>query len=215
MSDSVKNWNQIKLNIADRAKLVAVSKTISLQEIEIVLQSGQRVFGENRIQEAQSKWSGLKLRYPDVELHLLGPLQSNKVADAVELFDVIQTVDRPKIAKALATEMQKQGRYLPCFVQVNIGQEQQKAGVDPAELGAFLQLVKVNLGLNIVGLMCIPPAAKSPQPYFKALAQMAEQNGLTQLSMGMSGDYLDAIAEGATCVRVGSAIFGGRLQITK
>lgn len=215
MSDTLTNWKDIKQQIAGRAQLVAVSKTFGADEIRPLLEAGQRIFGENRVQEAQNKWPDLRQRYPDLELHLIGPLQSNKAADAVRLFDVIQTVDRPKIAQALAVEIKKQNKALPCFVQVNIGHEPQKAGVMPEALDDFLRLVQGEYGLDIVGLMCIPPADENPQPYFRQLAQLAARNGLNQLSMGMSSDYELAILEGATHVRVGSAIFGGRPQIAK
>ena len=210
MSDAVLRWHEILGKVAGRAHLVAVSKTVTGAAIEPVISAGQRIFGENRVQEAASKWPTLRLRYPKLELHLIGPLQSNKAAEAVSLFDVIQTVDRPKIAEALAKEMKKQGRALRCFVQVNIGSEPQKAGVEPDGLDDFLELCRKDYGLNVVGLMCIPPAESDPKPYFRAMAQMARRNGLQELSMGMSGDFEAAIAEGATYVRVGSAIFGGR-----
>ncbi len=215
MSDTLTNWKDIKQQIAGRAQLVAVSKTFGAAEIQPVLEAGQRLFGENRVQEAQGKWPVFRRLYSDIELHLIGPLQSNKAGDAVTLFDVIQTVDRPKIAQALATEMKKQNKALPCFVQVNIGHEPQKAGVMPEALDDFLKLVQGEYGLDIVGLMCIPPVDQNPQPYFMELALMAASHGLKQLSMGMSSDFELAIAEGATHVRVGSAIFGGRPQITK
>ena len=215
MSDSLTNWRNIKQQISGRAQLVAVSKTFGADEIRPILDAGQRLFGENRVQEAQSKWPELRLRYPDVELHLLGPLQSNKVSEAVALFDVVQTVDRPKIAMALADEMNRQTKQLPCFVQVNIGREPQKAGVAPDDLQDFLKYAVQDLGLSIIGLMCIPPVVEKPRPYFQELARMAKENSLKQLSMGMSNDFEEAIAEGASFVRVGSAIFGGRPQITK
>ena len=210
MSDAVSRWREIQGRVAGRAQLVAVSKTFSAAEIEPVITAGQRIFGENRVQEAASKWPALRRLYPDLELHLVGPLQSNKAAEAVALFDVIQTVDRPKIAEALAKEMKARGRLLRCFVQVNIGREPQKAGIDLEGLDDFLLLCRKGYGLNVVGLMCIPPAESDPKPYFKSMAQMAARNGLKELSMGMSGDFEEAIAEGATYVRVGSAIFGGR-----
>ena len=215
MSDTLTNWKDIKQQIAGRAELVAVSKTFGAEEIRPIIEAGQRIFGENRVQEAQGKWPDLRRHYPDLKLHLIGPLQSNKAGDAVTLFDFIQTVDRPKIAMALAAEMKKQNKALPCFVQVNIGQEPQKAGVMPEALDDFLKLVQGEYGLDIVGLMCIPPVDKNAKPYFKQLALMAASHGLKQLSMGMSSDFELAIAEGATYVRVGSAIFGGRPQIAK
>ncbi len=210
MTSAVSQWQDITNKIAGRAKLVAVSKTFGAAEIEPVIQAGQRVFGENRVQEAASKWPALKARVPDLQLHLIGPLQSNKAADAVALFDVIQTIDRAKIAEALAKEMKKQARNLPCFVQVNIGEEPQKAGIAPAAVDDFVNQCRKGFGLNVVGLMCIPPVESDSRPYFKTMARMAARNGLKELSMGMSSDFETAIAEGATLVRVGSAIFGGR-----
>ncbi len=210
MTDAIFRWREIFGKVAGRARLITVSKTFSAAEIEPVITAGQRIFAENRVQEATAKWPALRRQYPDLELHLIGPLQSNKAAEAVALFDVIQTVDRAKIAEALAKEMKKQGRALRCFVQVNIGHEAQKAGVAPEALVDFLGLCRESYGLNIVGLMCIPPVEKDPRPYFKAMAEMAARNGLKELSMGMSGDFEAAIGEGATYVRVGSAIFGGR-----
>ena len=190
--------------------LIAVSKTFDGPEIVPVIEAGQRVFGENRVQEAKGKWPALKMAWPDVELHLIGPLQSNKTAEAVQLFDAIHTVDRPKIAGEIAKEMRKQGKPLKLFVQVNTGREPQKAGIDPAEADAFLRECRDAHGLEIAGLMCIPPAEEDPKPHFELLAEIVRRNGLSQLSMGMSGDYPAAIACGATHVRVGSAIFGTR-----
>ncbi len=192
--------------------LIAVSKTFDGPEIIPVIEAGQRVFGENRVQEAKSKWPALKMAWPDVELHLIGPLQSNKAAEAVQLFDAIHTVDRPKIAAEIAKEMRKQAKPLKLFVQVNTGREPQKAGIEPGEADAFLRECKDVHGLEISGLMCIPPAGEDPTPHFNLLAEIARRNGLSQLSMGMSGDYPQAIAAGATHVRVGSAIFGTRAQ---
>jgi pyridoxal phosphate enzyme (YggS family) len=168
------------------------------------------VFGENRVQESQGKWPALKSETPDVELHLIGPLQSNKAADAVALFDVIETIDREKIARAVAAEMKRQGKVLRLYVQVNTGLEPQKAGVAPDDVPAFLAFCRSELGLSIEGLMCIPPAEENPGPHFALLAKLAARNGVEKLSMGMSGDYETAIAFGATSVRVGSAIFGAR-----
>lgn len=190
--------------------LIAVSKTFDSDAIRPVLVAGQRYFGENRVQESQGKWPQLKAEFPDVELHLIGPLQSNKAADAVALFDVIQTVDREKIANALSDEMQKQGRQLACYVQVNTGLEEQKAGVAPDETVAFVEMCRDQLNMNIVGLMCIPPADENPGPHFALLAKLAEKAGVKKLSMGMSGDFETAVQFGATAVRVGSAIFGAR-----
>ncbi|MFM8745175.1 MAG: YggS family pyridoxal phosphate-dependent enzyme [Aestuariivirga sp.] len=190
--------------------LIAVSKTFGAAEIEPVIAAGQRVFGENRVQEAKAKWPALKARWPDLQLHLIGPLQSNKTAEAVQLFDAIHTVDRPKIAEAIAGEMRRQGKSLTLFVQVNTGREPQKAGIDPDQADAFLRGCRDQHGLSIAGLMCIPPADADPKPHFEMLADIARRNGLAWLSMGMSGDYPAAIACGATHVRVGSAIFGVR-----
>ena len=190
--------------------LVAVSKTFDAPDIRPVLEAGQRVFGENRVQEAQGKWPDLKADFPDIELHLIGPLQSNKAADAVALFDVIQTVDREKIAAALATEIKKQGKTPRLFVQVNTGLEDQKAGIDPRETVAFVTRCRDVHGLALEGLMCIPPFEENPGPHFALLKKLAAECGVEKLSMGMSGDYETAIAFGATHVRVGSAIFGVR-----
>ena len=190
--------------------LIAVSKTFDGPEIIPVIEAGQRVFGENRVQEAKAKWPALKMAWPDVELHLIGPLQSNKAAEAVQLFDAIHTVDRPKIAEAIGKEMRRQAKPLKLFVQVNTGLEPQKAGIDPGAADAFLRECREVHGLEISGLMCIPPAEDDPKPHFTLLAEIARRNGLTQLSMGMSGAYPTAIACGATHVRVGSAIFGTR-----
>ncbi len=190
--------------------LIAVSKTFEPPEIVPVIEAGQRVFGENRVQEAKAKWPALRMRWPDIELHLIGPLQSNKAAEAVELFDAIHTVDRPKIAEAIGKEMRKQAKVLKLFVQVNTGREPQKAGIDPGEADRFLKDCRDTHGLEISGLMCIPPAEEDPRPHFALLAEIASRNGLAQLSMGMSGDYAQAVASGATHVRVGSALFGSR-----
>lgn len=190
--------------------LVAVSKTFGEDAIRPVLESGQRVFGENRVQEAQAKWPALRGEFPDIELHLIGPLQSNKAEHAVALFDVIETVDREKIADALAKEMQKQSRFPKLYVQVNTGSEPQKAGIDPKEAVAFIKRCREVHGLRIEGLMCIPPADENPGPHFALLEKIARQAGIDKLSMGMSGDYELAIGFGATSVRVGSAIFGTR-----
>jgi PLP dependent protein len=196
--------------VSPQATLVAVSKTYDADHIRPVLDLGHRVFGENRVQEAKQKWPELRQQYNGIELHLIGPLQSNKAAEAVALFDVIQTVDRPKIAEALALEMKKQNRAPKLFVQVNTGFEAQKAGVLPDDLPAILIQIRNKLGLVVEGLMCIPPVDDSPAKHFAMLRQMANQHGLNKLSMGMSGDYKEALAEGATHVRVGSAIFGAR-----
>lgn len=190
--------------------LVAVSKTHGEADILPVLRAGQRVFGENRVQEAKAKWPALKVQFPDVLLHLIGPLQSNKAHEAVALCDVIETIDRPKIAQAVAAEMAKQGRRLDLFVQVNIGEEPQKAGIAPKQAGAFVSYCRDELKLPITGLMCIPPAEDMPAPHFALLARMAVELGLKKISMGMSADYECAVNLGATHVRVGTAIFGAR-----
>nr|WP_325265615.1 YggS family pyridoxal phosphate-dependent enzyme [uncultured Rhizobium sp.] len=195
---------------AGSVSLVAVSKTFDAGDIRPVIASGQRVFGENRVQESQGKWPELKAETPGITLHLIGPLQSNKAADAVALFDVIETVDREKIARALADEMAKQGKSPKLYVQVNTGLEPQKAGIEPKETVAFVALCRNELGLAVEGLMCIPPADENPGPHFALLAKLAKECGVEKLSMGMSGDFEMAVEFGATSVRVGSAIFGAR-----
>ena len=190
--------------------LVAVSKTFDAERIGPAIAAGQRVFGENRVQEAEGKWPALKAAHPDLDLHLIGPLQTNKVRAAVALFDVIETVDRPKLAAALGEEMRRSGRRLRCFVQVNTGEEPQKAGVAPRDAVAFAQRCRDELGLSVEGLMCIPPVDEEPALHFALLRELAARAGLTGLSMGMSADYPVAVAFGATHVRVGSAIFGHR-----
>ena len=194
----------------ETVSIIAVSKTFGADAVLPVLEAGHRLFGENRVQEAADKWPALKGRFPDARVHLIGPLQSNKAKDAVALFDAIETVDRPKIARVLAAEMEKQDRRLPLLVQVNTGEEDQKAGVAPDEADAFIDRCRVEFGLEIAGLMCIPPLDEPPAPHFALLAKIAGRNGLKTLSMGMSGDYRIAAQLGATHVRVGSAIFGER-----
>lgn len=190
--------------------LIAVSKTFDAEHIIPVLDAGHRVFGENRVQEAKAKWPDLRARYPGTELHLIGPLQSNKTREAVELFDAIHTVDRPKIAKAIADEQTRQGKRLKLFIEVNTGEEPQKAGIAPRDTAAFLAHCNGDLGLEIAGLMCIPPVEEEPAVHFAFLAKLARELGLPELSMGMSSDFETAIQFGATHVRVGSAIFGAR-----
>ena len=190
--------------------LVAVGKTHPAPWIEAALAAGQRVFGENRVQEAQGKFPDLKNRFPDLMLHLIGPLQTNKADIAVELFDVIETLDRPKLVRVLAKEMEKAGRRPACYIQVNTGEEPQKAGVLPAEADALIALARDELGLPVEGLMCIPPIGEEPALHFALLREIARRNGLAKLSMGMSADYETAIQFGATHVRVGTAIFGPR-----
>ncbi len=194
----------------EEVTLVAVSKTFGADDIDPVIAAGQTVFGENRVQEAQSKWPGLKARHAGIELHLIGPLQSNKAKDAVALFDVIETVDRDKIAAAISKEIKAQGKSPRLLVQINTGAEPQKAGILPEEAADFLRRCRDVHGLGIDGLMCIPPADENPAPHFALVARMAREAGLRLVSMGMSGDYETAIAHGATIVRVGSAIFGTR-----
>lgn len=190
--------------------LVAVSKTFDADAIRPVLQAGQRIFGENRVQEAKAKWPGLRAEFPDAEVHLIGPLQSNKAREAVELFDCIHTVDRPKIATTLAVEMARIGRRPSLFVEINTGEEAQKAGVTPRDAPALVKLARDELKLPVVGLMCIPPQDEEPAVHFALLAKLAAELGLEKLSMGMSADYETAVNLGATHVRVGSAIFGHR-----
>ena len=220
MSDAVEQLAGVKASIcaAEQAceresgsvDLVAVSKTFDADRIRPVVEAGQRVFGENRVQEAQGKWPALKAEFPDIELHLIGPLQSNKAREAVALFDVIESVDREKIAAELAREMKKQGRVVRLYVQVNTGSEPQKAGIEPREAVAFVNRCRDVHGLSIEGLMCIPPADENPGPHFALLEKLAGEAGVPKLSMGMSGDFETAVAFGATTVRVGSAIFGSR-----
>jgi PLP dependent protein len=190
--------------------LVAVSKTHGPERVRELLGAGHRVFGENRVQEAQDKFQALKTEYPDLELHLIGPLQTNKARDAVALFDVIQSVDRDKLAAVLAKEMARAGRQLPCFIQVNTGEESQKSGILPNDLDAFVATCRDVHRLPVVGLMCIPPIDEEPALHFALLAKMAARNGLDKISMGMSADYETAVRLGATHVRVGSALFGAR-----
>jgi pyridoxal phosphate enzyme (YggS family) len=190
--------------------LVAVSKTHDAATVEQAIAAGQKVFGENRVQEAQGKFPALKAAHPDLQLHLIGPLQSNKVKEAVALFDIIETLDRPKLAEALQAEMEKTGKTPTLFIQVNTGEEEQKAGVLPADAPAFIRYARDELKLPVKGLMCIPPVTDDAPPHFAFLAKLAKDNGLPLLSMGMSGDFETAIKFGATHVRVGTAIFGTR-----
>ena len=189
--------------------LIAVSKTHGADTIQPLIDAGQRVFGENRVQEAQAKWPGLREAHPDIELHLIGQLQSNKAEEAVALFDVIHSLDRPSLLTALARAMDKAGRRVPCFVQVNIGDEPQKGGCPLLELPAFLAAVR-GADVPLAGLMCIPPADTEAAPFFALLAKVAADHGISGLSMGMSGDYETAVMLGATHVRVGTALFGAR-----
>jgi pyridoxal phosphate enzyme (YggS family) len=195
---------------ASSVSLVAVSKAFGAEAIAPVIAAGQRRFGENRVQESQGKWPALKSLHPDLELHLVGPLQTNKVADAVALFDVIETIDREKLARAVAKEVERQQRRPRLFIQVNTGEEPQKSGVSVANADGLVALCRTELGLAIEGLMCVPPIEDEPALHFALLRKIAERNGLQALSMGMSSDFETAIAFGATHVRVGSAIFGSR-----
>jgi pyridoxal phosphate enzyme (YggS family) len=194
----------------DEIALIAVSKTFGPDDIQPVIDAGHRAFGENRVQESQGKWPDLRAHAPDIELHLIGPLQSNKAKDAVALFDVIHTIDRPKIARVIAQEMAAQKRTPTLFIQVNTGEEPQKAGVSLADVAAFYTQCRDEFQLRIEGLMCIPPLDEDAEPHFRRLAEAAGELGLSRLSMGMSADFQTAIRCGATHIRVGSAIFGAR-----
>lgn len=194
----------------DDVSLVAISKVHAAETVREALIVGHKIFGENRIQEAQQKWPALKEEFPDITLHLVGPLQTNKVRDAVALFDVIETLDRPKLAAKLADEMARQSRHLPCFVQVNTGEEPQKAGVWPKDADAFIAACRSDYGLTVQGLMCIPTQNEEPALHFAFLREIAKRNDVACLSMGMSADFETAIELGATHVRLGTAVFGER-----
>lgn len=214
------NLDQVGQNIRDSAEragrdphaitLVAISKTHPVAVIRPLLDQGQRIFGENKVQEAADKWPSLREDYPGVALHMVGPLQSNKVRQALSLFEVIETVDRPKLARAIARISAEENSSIQCYIQINVGRESQKAGIDPEEADAFIVLCRDVLKLNVTGLMCLPPAGQDPRPYFSQLKDIAGRNDLEHLSMGMSGDYQIAIQCGATSVRVGTALFGAR-----
>ena len=220
MSEGADHLAEVNRRIAEAAKaagrqpgdvtLVAVSKTHGPERVRELLAVGQRIYGENRVQEAQVKFPALKAEYPDLELHLIGPLQTNKARDAVALFDVIQSVDRERLAGVLAKEMERTGKRPACFIQVNTGEEEQKAGILPADLDAFVASCRDVHKLPVVGLMCIPPVDEEPALHFALLHKMAARNGLAKVSMGMSADYETAVRLGATHVRVGSALFGAR-----
>lgn len=220
MSEGADRLAEVTGHIAEAARaagrspldvtLVAVSKTHGPERVRELLDAGHRVFGENRVQEAEGKFPDLKAAFPDLELHLIGPLQTNKARDAVALFDVIQSVDRERLAAALVKEMDKLGRRPACYIQVNTGEEPQKAGILPKDVDAFVALCRDQYKLPIVGLMCIPPVDEEPALHFALLGKMAARNGLAKLSMGMSADYETAVRLGATHVRVGSALFGSR-----
>jgi pyridoxal phosphate enzyme (YggS family) len=224
-ADPVRALAEVKAQVAAAAReahrapddvhLIAVSKTFDAEAIEPVLRSGHRIFGENRVQEAKGKWPQLKERYSGTSLHLIGPLQSNKAKEAVALFDAIHSIDREKIARAIAAEMAAQGRRPQLFLQINTGEEPQKAGVGPREAAALAALCREELKLDVAGLMCIPPVDEEPAVHFALLAKLARELGLAGLSMGMSDDFETAIAFGATHVRVGSAIFGARGSIAE
>ena len=219
MESAADKLESVRANIARMCKparrkvedvtLIAVSKTHPAERITPLLEAGHRVFGENRVQEAAGKWPELREEYPDVELHLIGQLQSNKAEEAVEMFDFIHSLDRPSLLKALAKAMDKTGRRVPCFVQVNIGDEEQKGGCPIAEVPQFLEKVRA-ADIPVAGLMCLPPSDIEPAPFFALLAKLAKDNGVEGLSMGMSGDYETAVQLGATHVRVGTALFGAR-----
>jgi len=200
----------VRTGIVNQVTLVAVSKNQPVTRIEAALAAGQRVYGENRVQEAQKRWAHRRNHHKDLRLHLIGPLQTNKAGDAVALFDVIEVIDRPKLAKALGDEMTRQNRQLECYVQVNTGEEAQKSGIAPVDADDFIAYCRDELGLNVTGLMCIPPVEEEASMHFALLNIIAKRNGLAKLSMGMSDDFEDAIAFGASAVRVGSAIFGAR-----
>ena len=204
-----KACKQASRNLSD-VQLIAVSKRQRMERIQASLDSGFKCFGENQVQEAVSKWEPLKLNHPDLTLHLIGALQSNKVADAVRLFDFIHTVDRDKIAKMLSLEMRKQNKNIPCFIQVNTGLEPQKSGIKPKNVSEFVKTCSHDYGLSIAGLMCIPPINEDASPHFAFLNKLAKQVGLKSLSMGMSADFENAIRLGATHIRIGSAFFGSR-----
>ncbi len=218
--DIAENLSKIKTRIAEAAaaadraedeiKLTAISKAHPVTHVQAALAAGHRIFGENRIQEAEEKWPDLKRSFSDARLHLVGPLQRNKLRRAIALFDVIETVDRPKLSRALANEMERAGSCPDCFIQVNTGEEPQKAGIAPPDADSFIKSCRDDLGLPIRGLMCIPPIDEEPSLHFALLKKIAARNGVNELSMGMSHDFEAAVAFGATFVRVGTAIFGER-----
>lgn len=224
-ADAAARLSEVKTRIAEAARradrqvedvaLVAVSKTFDAEEIRPVIAAGQRLFGENRVQEAHGKWPKLREDYSGLQLHLIGPLQTNKVKDAIALFDVIETLDREKLARAFVKEGEKGAALPEFFIQINTGEEPQKAGILPKEADAFIALCRDEFGLPVTGLMCIPPVEEEPSLHFALLKKIAERNGLAKLSMGMSADYEVAVTFGATHVRVGSAIFGERTSVNR
>ena len=211
VKSQIEKTRQSAVGSAEMVHLIAVSKQQPDEKIEAALATGHRLFGENRVQEATERWAHRRALFPDLRLHLIGPLQSNKAAEAVALFDVIETIDRPKIAKAVSAEMIKQDKKRSCFIQVNTGEEPQKSGIAPQDTLDFVTYCQKDLGLAVMGLMCIPPQTEEPAMHFALLKKLAQQAGLPHLSMGMSADYEDAIAFGADYVRVGSALFCERL----
>lgn len=211
VKSQIEKTRQSAVGSAEMVHLIAVSKQQPDEKIEAALATGHRLFGENRVQEATERWAHRRALFPDLRLHLIGPLQSNKAVEAVALFDVIETIDRPKIAKAVSAEMIKQDKKRSCFIQVNTGEEPQKSGIAPQDTLDFVTYCQKDLGLPVMGLMCIPPQTEEPAMHFALLKKLAQQAGLPHLSMGMSADYEDAIAFGADYVRVGSALFGERL----
>lgn len=211
VKSQIEKTRQSAVGSAEMVHLIAVSKQQPDEKIDAALATGHRLFGENRVQEATERWAHRRALFPDLRLHLIGPLQSNKAAEAVALFDVIETIDRPKIAKAVSAEMIKQDKKRSCFIQVNTGEELQKSGIAPQDTLDFVTYCQKDLGLAVMGLMCIPPQTEEPAMHFALLKKLAQQAGLPHLSMGMSADYEDAIAFGADYVRVGSALFGERL----
>lgn len=212
LRDTIDQTARLWSRSATDINLVAVSKRQPDEKIQEALDTGHRLFGENRIQEAIEHWQERKPLYPDLALHLIGPLQTNKIKDAIELFDVIETIDREKLARKLGNALQEASKDIPCFIQVNTGEEEQKAGIAPLELPKFLKFCQNECKLNITGLMCIPPVDEPPTLHFALLQKLASESGLTQLSMGMSSDFELAIPLGATYVRVGTGIFGERSQ---
>jgi len=210
MRDDIERAAQVAGRSPDSVKLIAVSKTKPEQDVRAAIAAGQMIFGENRVQEAKGKFAKLREENPNIELHLIGPLQTNKAEEAVKLFDVIETLDRPHLAEALAKAIKKTGRTPKFYIEVNAGQEEQKAGIAPGELGSFLNFCRDQCELRIEGLMCIPPQGEDPAPHFNRLKEMAMHHKLPELSMGMSADFETAIRCGATYVRIGTAIFGAR-----
>jgi pyridoxal phosphate enzyme (YggS family) len=210
IQDRIKKAAQSAVRNTGKTALVAVSKVHDASRIRLALEAGQKIFGENRVQEAEEKWPALKSEYPDVTLHLIGPLQRNKVKKAVQLFDVIETIDRLKLARSVARELEEQQKQMECYIQINTGEEPQKAGILPSETDEFIAECINEINLPVVGLMCIPPVDEDPSMHFALLAKIAARNGLEKLSMGMSSDFEIAIRFGASSVRIGTAIFGTR-----